>query len=61
MLLGLRGVGKTVLLVRIGDLADVAGYLTALIEAPERRPLADLIVPKLTLAGSPGWKRGIRY
>ena len=47
MLLGLRGVGKTVLLVRIGDLAEAAGYVTALIEAPEERRLAVLLVPKL--------------
>jgi hypothetical protein len=47
MLLGLRGVGKTVLLVRIGELAEAAGYLTTLIEAPEERRLAGLLVPKL--------------
>lgn len=47
MLLGLRGVGKTVLLVRIADLADDEGYLTALIEAPEERRLVGLLVPKL--------------
>ena len=47
MLLGLRGVGKTVLLVRIGELAESAGYVTALIEAPEERRLARLLVPKL--------------
>lgn len=47
MLLGLRGVGKTVLLVRIGEIAEEEGYVTALIEAPEERRLAALIVPKL--------------
>lgn len=47
MLLGLRGVGKTVLLVRIGEIAEAVGYLAALIEAPEERRLAGLIVPKL--------------
>ena len=47
MLLGLRGVGKTVLLVRIAELAESAGYVTALIEAPEERRLARLLVPKL--------------
>ena len=47
MLLGLRGVGKTVLLVRIGELAEEEGYLTVLIEAPEGRRLAGLLVPKL--------------
>lgn len=47
MLLGLRGVGKTVLLARIGELAESLGYLTAVIEAPEERRLAGLLVPKL--------------
>ncbi|WP_419941227.1 ATP-binding protein [Candidatus Palauibacter sp.] len=47
MLLGLRGVGKTVLLVRIGELAEATGYATALIEAPEERRLAGLLVPRL--------------
>jgi len=47
MLLGLRGVGKTVLLARIGELAESLGYLTAVIEAPEERHLAGLLVPKL--------------
>lgn len=52
MFLGLRGVGKTVLLVRIGEIAEGFGYLTTLIEAPEERRLAGLLVPKL---------RGILY
>jgi hypothetical protein len=47
LLLGLRGVGKTVLLVKIQELAEEDGYLTALLEAPEERRLAALIVPKL--------------
>lgn len=47
MLLGLRGVGKTVLLVRIGEIAEAEGFLTVLIEAPEERRLAGLVVPKL--------------
>ncbi|MEX2376339.1 MAG: ATP-binding protein [Dehalococcoidia bacterium] len=47
LLLGLRGVGKTVLLVRIGEIAEKEGFLTVLIEAPEERRLARLIVPKL--------------
>ena len=46
MLLGLRGVGKTVLLVRIAEIAEAEGYLIALIEAPEDRSLAGLLVPK---------------
>ena len=47
MMLGLRGVGKTVLLIRISELAEDEGYLTSIIEAPEERRLAELIVPKL--------------
>jgi hypothetical protein len=47
MLLGLRGVGKTVLLNRIAQLADEAGYLTVILEAPEDRELAEMLVPPL--------------
>ncbi len=50
VMLGLRGVGKTVLLNAIEDVADQRGCLTILIEAPESRSLPDLLVPKLTLA-----------
>lgn len=47
LLLGLRGVGKTVLLNKIEELALDAGYLASFIEAPEDRPLPDLLYPKL--------------
>jgi hypothetical protein len=47
MLLGLRGVGKTVLLNKIEQLADEHGYLTSFIEAPEDRKLVDLLYPKV--------------
>jgi hypothetical protein len=47
MLLGLRGVGKTVLLTRIAEIAEDNTYITAVIEAPENRSLAELLVPKL--------------
>lgn len=47
MLLGLRGVGKTVLLNKIEEMAESAGHLTSFIEAPEGRPLGELLVPKL--------------
>lgn len=47
MLLGLRGVGKTVLLNKIEEIAEHYGYLTSFIEAPEDRNLIDLIYPKL--------------
>jgi hypothetical protein len=43
---GLRGVGKTVLLNHIRDLAVEAGYRTATIEAHEGKPLAALLVPQ---------------
>lgn len=47
MLLGLRGVGKTVLLNRIEHIAEEHGYLTSFIEAPEDRKLVDLLYPKI--------------
>lgn len=47
MLLGLRGVGKTVLLNRIAQLADEESYATVLLEAPEDRTLAEMLVPPL--------------
>lgn len=47
MLLGLRGVGKTVLLNRIAEIADEQEYLTVMLEAPENKRLADLLVPPL--------------
>ncbi len=45
MLLGLRGVGKTVLLNRIEEIAENAGCHPVLIEAPESRALPSLLVP----------------
>ena len=47
ILLGLRGVGKTVLLNRIEEMAQVEGYRTVLIEAPEGRGLPEILVPPL--------------
>jgi len=47
MLLGLRGVGKTVLLNRIMEIAEREGYLTVFLEAPENRRLAEMLVPPL--------------
>jgi hypothetical protein len=47
MLLGLRGVGKTVLLNRIAETAEEQGYLTVVLEAPEGRRLAEMLVPPL--------------
>lgn len=50
MLVGLRGVGKTVLLDRIRMGAEEAGIHTVRIEAPEGRSLPALIAPQLRQA-----------
>lgn len=47
MLVGLRGVGKTVLLNKIRQLAENAGYRTVSIEAHENKPLPALLLPPL--------------
>lgn len=47
MLLGLRGVGKTVLLNAISELAEEMGYLTITLEAPEGQRLAEFLSPSL--------------
>lgn len=47
ILLGLRGTGKTVLLNKIEQIADEAGFLTSFIEAPETQTLAQLLFPKV--------------
>jgi hypothetical protein len=47
MLLGLRGVGKTVLLNRISEIADDVGHQVIMLEAPEDRRLAEMLVPPL--------------
>lgn len=47
MLLGLRGVGKTVLLNKISEIAEAEGMHPIVLEAPEDRKLADMLVPKL--------------
>jgi hypothetical protein len=50
MLVGLRGVGKTVLLGEIQHLAESSGYRVAFIEAVERRQkklLVELLIPAL--------------
>jgi hypothetical protein len=47
LLTGLRGVGKTVLLNELERSAEVAGFLTASVEAHEGRSLPELIVPPL--------------
>jgi len=47
MIVGLRGVGKTVLLNRIQAVAEEQGYLAELLEAPENKSLAALLAPAL--------------
>jgi hypothetical protein len=47
MLLGLRGVGKTVLLNRLHGIAEEKGMRTGKIEAPEGGALPQLLVPEL--------------
>ena len=47
IIVGLRGVGKTVLLVRFQDQAARQGYQSSLIEAHEGKTLPALIVPPL--------------
>ena len=47
ILLGLRGVGKTVLLNRLRGLADDKGFRTVRIEAPEGSSLPELLTPEL--------------
>ncbi|MBU3742738.1 MAG: ATP-binding protein [Candidatus Kapabacteria bacterium] len=47
IMVGLRGVGKTVLLDRMRDEAEAAGNFTLRIEAPEGRSLPAIIAPQL--------------
>lgn len=44
---GLRGVGKTVVLNKVQDIADSKGYQSAFIEAEEDIPFVKLLVPQL--------------
>lgn len=50
MLVGLRGVGKTVLLDRVREDAEAAGIHTVRIEAPEGRSLPALLAPQVRIA-----------
>ena len=47
LLIGLRGVGKTVLLHKISELAEQEGYKALMIEANENKPLPELLIPYL--------------
>ncbi|HTE05705.1 MAG TPA: ATP-binding protein [Planctomycetota bacterium] len=50
LMIGLRGVGKTVLLDRMRDDAEAAGIATLRIEAPEDRSLPAILAPQLRQA-----------
>lgn len=50
LLVGLRGVGKTVLLTRIARDAEARGFVVVAIETPEKRSLPALLVPSLRTA-----------
>ena len=47
MMLGLRGVGKTVLLIEFEQMAETHGCQTTLLEARANQSLAELLVPQL--------------
>jgi hypothetical protein len=47
ILVGLRGVGKTVLLVRIREMAEQSGYKAVIVEAHEGKRMAELLIPSL--------------
>jgi AAA ATPase domain len=50
LLVGLRGVGKTVLLTRISQQAESRGFVVVSIETPEKRSLPSLLIPSLRTA-----------
>lgn len=50
LMVGLRGVGKTVLLDRLRDDAEASGKLTIRVEAPENRSLPAILAPQLRQA-----------
>jgi hypothetical protein len=50
LMVGLRGVGKTVLLDRMRDDAEGQGFHTVRLEAPEGRSLPALLAPELRVA-----------
>ena len=50
LLVGLRGVGKTVLLNRMAQDAEANGFIVVSIETPEKRSLPALLIPSLRTA-----------
>ena len=49
LMVGLRGVGKTVLLDQMRKDAEAAGFYTVRVEAPENRSLPALLAPQLRI------------
>lgn len=50
LLVGLRGVGKTVLLTRIAQDTEARGFIVVQIETPEKRSLPAILLPPLRTA-----------
>ena len=50
IMVGLRGVGKTVLLDAIREEAEASGIYSLRIEAPENRSLPSIVAPQLRVA-----------
>src|SRR5262249_61493662 len=50
LMVGLRGVGKTVLLTRIAQQTEARGLVAVSLEAPERRSLPALLIPPVRSA-----------
>jgi hypothetical protein len=50
LLVGLRGVGKTVLLTSLAQNAEADGFVTISIETPEKRSLPALLIPAMRSA-----------
>src|SRR5690348_11438185 len=50
LMVGLRGVGKTVLLDRMRESAEATGIHTVRVEAPEHRSLPAVLAPQLRVA-----------
>jgi hypothetical protein len=50
LLIGLRGVGKTVLLTRVAQETEARGFVVVTIESPEKRSLPALLIPSVRMA-----------
>jgi AAA+ ATPase superfamily predicted ATPase len=47
MLVGLRGVGKTVLLNKVHEIAEENNFISSMVEAPENKNLPEMMIPCL--------------